>query len=92
MRRPPRLPCVRGFERPEKCPVDISQRERAGRPPLVPPQGAGEVLVVLSRVGAGRGPSAAKAKIRRIFGFAKGETDFDNPLDWQNHLGAPTGK
>ena len=35
LRRPLRLPCVRGFERPEKCPVDISQRERADRPPLV---------------------------------------------------------
>ena len=48
------LPRPREGERcPEKCPVDISQRERAGRPPLVPPQGAGEVLVVLRMGGRG---------------------------------------
>ena len=91
MRRPPclRTPIMASLRMNRHLRLFTKKPSPMGR---VPPQGAGEVLVVLSRVGAGRGPSAAKAKIRRIFGFAKGETDFDNPLDWQNHLGAPTGK
>ena len=32
--------CFQWFERPEKCPVDIFQRERAGRPPSLGPRQA----------------------------------------------------